>query len=160
MFTYRCGYLEWSSPTTIGLNAPPDYYYNHPLSGTGVSPDEIACVHLESEWNNVVIDMEPNPVILPITPTPTSFTGTPSPAFSVPMSIALWLYFGCYYILHKYLNSTQGVVLMLATLTAVQLTVFPPTASVTISALYSTIAAMTTPTSAKTQTVSLRYSFL
>ena len=76
MFTYRCGYLEWSSPTTIGLNAPPDYYYNHPLSGTGVSPDEIACVHLESEWNNVVIDMEPNPVILPITPTPTFFTGT------------------------------------------------------------------------------------
>ena len=75
MFTYRCGYLDWSSAATIGINAPPDYYYNHPLTGTEISPDEIACVHINSEWNNVIIDMEPNPVILPMTPEPSSFIG-------------------------------------------------------------------------------------
>lgn len=75
VFTYRCGYLEWTSPTTIGLNAPLDYYFNHPLTGTMISADEIACVHVSSEWNNVVINMEQNPVILPMTPQPSSFTG-------------------------------------------------------------------------------------
>ena len=75
IFTYRCGYLEWSSPATIGINAPPDGYYNHPLTGTVVSPDEIACVHMLSELNNVIIDTEPNPVILTVTPAPISFIG-------------------------------------------------------------------------------------
>ena len=75
VFTYQCGYLYWSSPATIGINAPPEYYYNHPLTGTAVSPDEIACVHENSEWNNVIIDMEPNPVVLPVTPEPSTFIG-------------------------------------------------------------------------------------
>ena len=75
VFTYRCGYLEWTTPATIGLNAPTDLYYTHPLTGTIASPDEIACVHVDSEWNNVVIDMEPNPIILPITPEPSIYIG-------------------------------------------------------------------------------------
>ena len=75
VFTYRCGYLEWTSPAAIGLNAPPDYFYNHPLTGSVVSPDEIACVHVTSEWNNVVLLMEESPVILPVTPEPSIFTG-------------------------------------------------------------------------------------
>jgi hypothetical protein len=76
VFTYRCGYLEWTSPATIGLNAPVENYYNHPLTGTIIAPDEIACVHVTSEWNNVVINMEENPVILPMTPEPSSFIGS------------------------------------------------------------------------------------
>ena len=75
VFTYRCGYLEWTSPATIGLNAPLENYYNHPLTGTIIAPDEIACVHVISEWNNVVTNMEENPVILPTTPEPSSFIG-------------------------------------------------------------------------------------
>ena len=75
VYTYKCGELHWTLPATIGINAPPDNYYNHPLTGTDLPPDEIACVHLNSVWNNVIIDMEPNAVILPVTPVPSSFTG-------------------------------------------------------------------------------------
>lgn len=75
IFTYRCELLEWSSPATIGINAPTDGYYNHPLTGTVIPPDEIACVHVNSEWNNVVIDTEPNPIVLAVTPEPSSFIG-------------------------------------------------------------------------------------
>ena len=60
---------------TIGANAPADFYYNHPLTGEVLSPDEIACVHTQSVWNNVIIDLEPNPLILPSTPQPSSFVG-------------------------------------------------------------------------------------
>ena len=75
MYTYKCGELEWSNDATIGANAPLDGYYNHPLTLTDISPDEIACVHLDSVWNNVIVDLEPNPVILPMTPAPSSFIG-------------------------------------------------------------------------------------
>lgn len=60
---------------SIGFNAPPDDYYNHPLTLTDFPPDEVACVHLNSVWNNVIIDLEPNPVILPLTPEPYSSIG-------------------------------------------------------------------------------------
>ena len=75
VFTYKCGELQWFEAATIGLNAPPDFFYNHPLTGTDIPPYEIACVHLNSSWNNVIIDMEPNPVILPVTPAPSDFVG-------------------------------------------------------------------------------------
>ena len=75
MYTYKCGELEWKDSATIGYNAPPEDYYNHPLTGTDIPPDEIACVHLDSVWNNVIIDLEPNPVILPTTPEPSRSIG-------------------------------------------------------------------------------------
>lgn len=75
MYTYKCGELEWSDDVTIGFNAPPDNYYNHPLTQVDISADEIACVHVDSVWNNVIIDLELNPLILPSTPEPSSFIG-------------------------------------------------------------------------------------
>lgn len=65
----------WMDTAGIGFNAPPDDYYNHPLTVSEIPPDEVACVHLDSVWNNVIIDLEPNPVILPLTPEPSSFIG-------------------------------------------------------------------------------------
>ena len=79
VFTYQCGYLEWTSPATIGINAPPDYFYTNSISEAGIAPDEIACVHVDSVWNNIVIDMEPNPIILPITPEPSPYLGIVTP---------------------------------------------------------------------------------
>ena len=76
VYTYKCGDLEWSGDATIGFNAPPDDYYNHPLSEADISTDEVACVHVDSAWNNVIIDLELNPLILPSTPEPSSFVGT------------------------------------------------------------------------------------
>ena len=70
MYTYKCGELEWPDKATVGVNAPPTYYYNHPLTDTDIPPDEIACVHYDSVWNNEIIDMEPSVVILPVTPEP------------------------------------------------------------------------------------------
>ena len=75
VYTYKCGELSWLDEATIGASSPPDYYYNHPLTVSGVIPDEIACVHLSSIWNNVIIDLETNPLILPSTPEPFSSVG-------------------------------------------------------------------------------------
>ena len=77
VFTYHCGDLLWLSDATIGFNAPPDTYESHPLSGTDINPDTIACVHSpESEWNNVIYDLEPSPIILAVTPEPYFAIGT------------------------------------------------------------------------------------
>lgn len=75
VFTYHCGDLQWLRDATIGYNAPPDNYENHPLTGTDIYPDTIACVHTESEWNNVIYDLEPSPIILGMTPEPTTSIG-------------------------------------------------------------------------------------
>ena len=75
VYTYKCGELNWLDDATIGANAPIDSYYNHPLTSAGVFPNEIACVHLQSIWNNDIIDLEPNPLILPSTPEPLSSVG-------------------------------------------------------------------------------------
>ena len=61
----------------MGLNTPADIRINHPLSGNP-SLDGIACVHVESVWNNIIYELEPNPVILPLTPAPTNFLGKAS----------------------------------------------------------------------------------
>lgn len=65
----------WSDPATIGLNAPTNIRINHPLSGTSIV-DDIACIRQDSEWNNLIYEMETNPVILPITPAPANSIGT------------------------------------------------------------------------------------
>ena len=75
VFTYNCGDLDWSNAATIGFNTPADYRFNHPVSGTDFV-DEIACLHVESDLNNLIYDLEISPVILPITPPPTIFLGT------------------------------------------------------------------------------------
>ena len=74
VYTYRCGYLQWSGPATVGLNTPADIRFNHPLSGTP-SLDGIACIHVESEWNNIIYELELNAVILPLTPAPPNSLG-------------------------------------------------------------------------------------
>lgn len=56
----------------IGYNIPLGDYDNHPLSDANVPADAIACVHLDSVWNNVVYDLQPDGN--------TVFTGTPEPS--------------------------------------------------------------------------------
>ena len=69
-----CGDLPWSGPATVGLNTPDDIRVNHQLSLTPLVAD-IGCVHSESEWNNVIYELETNVVILPETPEPPQFLG-------------------------------------------------------------------------------------
>ena len=56
----------------IGYNTPLGPFRNHPLSDTDVAADTIACVHLDSVWNNVIYDLQPDGN--------TIFTGTPEPS--------------------------------------------------------------------------------
>ena len=74
VFTYMCGALEWSDAATIGLNTPADIRFNYPLSGTDLI-DEIACIHIDSQWKNLIYDLEISSVILPQTPAPANFLG-------------------------------------------------------------------------------------
>ena len=74
MYIYSCGQLQWSGPATIGLNTPDDITINHILSGTPIV-DNIACIHEDSPWNNLIYDLEMNAVILPETPAPSNFLG-------------------------------------------------------------------------------------
>ena len=73
IFTYKCGEIEWSGPVSVGYNAPPNTYYNHPLTLTSLPINALACSHLESEWNNVITDLQPGNVILPSPPQPPLF---------------------------------------------------------------------------------------
>lgn len=76
IFTYKCGALESSDVVVIGYNAPLGTYKNHPLSDTDVTADTIACVHLDSVWNNVVYDLHPDgTTVLTGTPEPPDFIG-------------------------------------------------------------------------------------
>ena len=60
VYTYHCDDVEWSDGSVIGFNAGGSYYANHPLSDSLAARD-IDCVHSpESEWNNVVYDVNPN----------------------------------------------------------------------------------------------------
>ena len=73
MFTYKCGELQWSDPAVIGYNIPPGITNNHFLSSglSGVTPtDEIACIHENSMWSNVILELEISDVILAVTPEP------------------------------------------------------------------------------------------
>ena len=71
IFTYKCGELDFSDTAVIGYNIPVGSYENHPLSDTDVPANVIACVHLDSVWNNVVYDLQPDGN--------TVFIGTPEP---------------------------------------------------------------------------------
>lgn len=75
VYTYYCGGLYWLNPATIGFNAPPSTYNNHPITGTDLTPDNVACVHRDSPWNNVIFDLEPNPIVLGTTPAPSNTIG-------------------------------------------------------------------------------------
>jgi len=75
VYTFKCGELLWSGPAAIGYNAPPNKYYNHPITEAPLPADEIACVHQDSMWNNVIIDIQSSNVILPTTPEPHTLTG-------------------------------------------------------------------------------------
>ena len=67
VYTYHCGDIQWSEGSVIGFNAGGSYYVNHPLSDS-IEARDIDCVHHpESEWNNVVYDVNPNGTI-PIIP--------------------------------------------------------------------------------------------
>ena len=76
MFTYKCGDLKYSDVAVVGHNAPLESYKNHPLSDTDVDADTIACVHLDSVWNNVVYDLQTKGnYVLSSTPEPSDFIG-------------------------------------------------------------------------------------
>ena len=75
VFTFKCGSLGWAGEATIGFNAGGDYFENHPLSGLSLS-NVVACVHNDSEWNNVVYNLVPNPDML-------TNDSTPEPAVSI-----------------------------------------------------------------------------
>ena len=73
MFTYKCEELQWSDLAVIGFNIPLGNAYNHFLSSdvSGVLPtDEIACIHENSTWSNVILELEISDVILAVTPEP------------------------------------------------------------------------------------------
>lgn len=72
IFTYKCGELDFLDTAVIGYNIPLGYYVNHPLSDAALPADTVACVHLDSVWNNVVYDLQPDGS--------TVFTGTPEPS--------------------------------------------------------------------------------
>ena len=60
----------------IGYNAPLGPYKNHPLSNADVEADTIACVHLDSVWNNVIYDLQPNgSIVFSVPPEPSDFIG-------------------------------------------------------------------------------------
>ena len=60
VYTYHCNDVQWSYGSVIGFNAVGSYYANHPLSDS-ISARDIDCVHSpESEWNNVVYDVNPD----------------------------------------------------------------------------------------------------
>ena len=75
VFTYYCGDIYWLNEATIGFSAPPSLFKNHPLVGTEIEPQLVACVHEESQWNNVIYDLEPSPIILSVTPQPSTSVG-------------------------------------------------------------------------------------
>jgi len=75
VYTYKCEELLWSGPAAIGYNAPPNEYYNHPITEAPLPANEIACVHQDSPWHNVIIDIQSSNVILPTTPEPHNLTG-------------------------------------------------------------------------------------
>ena len=76
IFTYKCGELDFPDIAVIGYNVPLGQYKTHPLSNTDISPDTIACVHLDSVWNNVVYDLTPHEgTIYTATPEPSDFIG-------------------------------------------------------------------------------------
>lgn len=79
VFTYKCGDLNYPDIAVVGYNVPLGSYENHPLSDTDVDADAIACVHLDSVWNNVMYDLQPDGnFVLANTPEPSEFIGTVS----------------------------------------------------------------------------------
>ena len=75
VYTYRCDYISWPYSATIGYNAPPDHFENHPITDADLNGEIIACVHEGSPWNNVIYDLEPSPIVHSMTPEPSSSTG-------------------------------------------------------------------------------------
>ena len=71
---YRCDDLGFSDTATIGYYAPTTAAYTHSLSNTGVT-DEIACIHISSEWSNIIFELEISNHILEMTPEPHFATG-------------------------------------------------------------------------------------
>ena len=71
---YRCDDLGFSDTATIGYYAPTTAAYTHSLSNTGVT-DEIACIHISSEWSNIIFELEISNHILEMTPEPRFATG-------------------------------------------------------------------------------------
>lgn len=67
----------------VGFNAPLGPYKNHPLSIADITADTIACVHLDSLWNNVIYDLTPDGKV---------FTGTPEPLESTGINITSILF--------------------------------------------------------------------
>ena len=68
VYTYHCNDVQWSDGSVIGFNAGGSYYVNHPLSDS-ISARDIDCVHSpESEWNNVVFDVNPNGTVTTVPP--------------------------------------------------------------------------------------------
>ena len=134
VFTYRCEQLEWSDEATIGINTPDDIIINHPLSGTDLI-DEIACIHVDSPWKNLIYELEPNPVILPITPPPSNSLGKKK-----------YYRFEAHTFSCSIINATQAAVVLLDSQIAAQ--VPPalghrfPTVTVIASADYLVIAAL------------------
>ena len=54
----------------MGYNAPPNTFYNHPITLSPLPITDLACTHAESVWNNIILDLQPGNVILPTTPQP------------------------------------------------------------------------------------------
>ena len=68
VYTYHCNDVQWSDGSVIGFNAGGSYYVNHPLSDS-ISARDIDCVHSpESEWNNVVYDVNPSGTVTTVPP--------------------------------------------------------------------------------------------
>ena len=106
VFTYKCGELSWSENATIGFNVPIGPYKNHPLSDAAVDPDTIACVHMDSVWNNVIYNLQPDGnLVLTTTPEPSDFIGIVSVHLriltcTVYMSRCLGIYIAIHIIYH------------------------------------------------------------
>ena len=59
---------------TIGYYAPTTVSYNHPLSQQ-LFTDEIACLRSESDWSNLIFELETSNHFLEMTPEPHFSTG-------------------------------------------------------------------------------------
>ena len=62
MFTYQCGYIQWTlNDAVVGFNSETEYI-NHPLSSTSNITD-IDCDDTGSEWKNIVYRIDQGIII-------------------------------------------------------------------------------------------------